>query len=214
MPEPPAKGLTERLATMGPTMSRYRESVRSLLRERLLDAAYELVAAGGWEKVRMTHVATTAGVSRQTVYTEFGTKAAIGEALVMREVERFLLGIQEELDGSGGDLERGVAAGVGYTLRTAADNPLLKNVLTSARDEGGGLLAMLTTRSGPLLESATRMLDAYAADAWPSVDPESRSLAIETVVRLTVSHVVQPVASADESARRIAKITVRVAKGD
>ncbi|MEV4431026.1 TetR/AcrR family transcriptional regulator [Streptomyces sp. R-07] len=76
----------------------------------------------------MTHIATTAGVSRQTVYTEYGTKTAIGEALVMREVERFLLGIQEQLLAHPDDLTAAITAGTEYTLRTAADNPLLKAI--------------------------------------------------------------------------------------
>ncbi|MFI6967075.1 hypothetical protein [Streptomyces sp. NPDC050255] len=59
----------------------------------------------------------------------------------------------------------------------------------------------------PALNTATAMLDAYAADAWPEVDAESRSLAVETIVRLTVSHIVQPVASPEESARRIGSWT-------
>lgn len=192
-------------------MTRYRESVRSLLRDRLLDAAYELAATSGWDKVRMTRIATIAGVSRQTVYNEFGTRDDIGEALVMREVEHFLVGIQEHLDASTDDLEQAIATAAGYTLRQAADNPLLKSVLTSARDGQESLLALLTTRSETLLQTAATMLDDYVTEVWPEVDPYSRGLAIETVVRLTVSHIVQPVSSADETSRRVAQIVVRVA---
>lgn len=192
-------------------MTRYRESVRSLLRERLLDAAYEVASTGGWDKVRMTRIATIAGVSRQTVYSEFKTRDAIAEALVMREAERFLVGIQEELDAHGDDLCSAISAAVGYTLRLAADNPLLKSVLTSTRSGDESLLALLTTRSQPLLQTAATMLDTYAAKAWPKVDPHSRGLAVETVVRLTVSHIVQPVASAEETGKRLAEITARVA---
>ncbi|MFJ2060489.1 hypothetical protein ACIOMM_31770 [Streptomyces sp. NPDC087908] len=50
-----------------------------------------------------------------------------------------------------------------------------------------------------------------ASEAWPEVDEESRGLAVEVVVRLTVSHIVQPVAPPEESARRIAAITERIA---
>ncbi|MEO5876192.1 MAG: TetR family transcriptional regulator [Streptosporangiaceae bacterium] len=194
-------------------MTRYRESVRSLLRERLLDAAYELVTAEGWNRVRITHIAAKAGVSRQTVYTEYGTRDAIGQALVLREVERFLLGIQETLDATDGDLEGSIEAGVQFTLELAADNPLLKSVLTSSRGGDDDLMDHLTTRSEPLLDTATGMLDAYTAQAWPQVDNVSRSLAIETVVRLTVSHLVQPVAAAEETARRIAVIAGRITRG-
>ncbi len=52
---------------------------------------------------------------------------------VMREVEHFLIGVQEELDAHRADLCTAVAAGVGYTLRMAAENPLLKSVVVSSR---------------------------------------------------------------------------------
>ncbi|WP_406134845.1 TetR family transcriptional regulator [Streptomyces sp. NBC_01089] len=192
-------------------MTRFRESVRSLLRDQVLNAAYHLVAADGWGKLRLAAVARAAGVSRQTLYNEFGSKEAIGEALIQRELEGFLLGIQQELDAHRGDLEAAATAGVGFTLRQAVDNSLIKAVLLAARGGEDDLLAYLTTRAEPVFDTAMAMLDAYATDAWPEVDADSRSLAVETIVRLTVSHIVQPAASPEESARRIARITTRIA---
>ncbi|WP_255950498.1 TetR/AcrR family transcriptional regulator [Streptomyces odontomachi] len=193
-------------------MTRFRESVRSLLREQVLNAAFDLVAAEGWGRLRLAAVARTAGISRQTLYNEFGSKEAIGRALAEREAERFLLGIQQELDAHRDDLEAAAVAGVGYTLRQASDNPLIKAVVTSA---GGGeddlLLTYLTTRPEPVFNTATAMLDAYVTEVWPQLDAESRGLAVEAVVRLTVSHIVQPGTSPEESARRIAQITARIA---
>ncbi|MET9348752.1 TetR family transcriptional regulator [Streptomyces termitum] len=193
-------------------MTRFRETVRSLMREQVLDAAYGLVAGDGWGVLRMTAIAREAGISRQTLYNEFGSKEAIGRALVQRELERFLVGIQGELDAHRGELERSARAGVGYTLRQAVGNPLIRSVLLAAR--GGAeddLLAYLTTRTEPVFGTAMSLLDAYATEAWPDVDAESRGLAVETIVRLTVSHIVQPVAAPEETAARIARITARVA---
>jgi AcrR family transcriptional regulator len=193
-------------------MTRFRENVRSLLRDQVLDAAAELVAANGWGKLRLAALARTAGISRQTLYNEFGSKEAIGEALVQRELEGFLLGIQRELDAHRESLAEAAAAGVGFTLRQAVDNPLIKAVLLAARgSDDDDLLAYLTTRPFPVFDTAAAMLDAYAADAWPEVDAESRGLAVETIVRMTVSHIVQPAASPEETARRISRITVRIA---
>ncbi|MEU6577646.1 TetR family transcriptional regulator [Streptomyces sp. NPDC046805] len=192
-------------------MSRFRESVRSLLREQVLDAAYHLVAADGWGGLRMAGIARAAGVSRQTLYNEFGTKEAIGKALVQRELEGFLIGIQRELDAHRSDLNAAAAAGVVYTLQQAVDNPLIKAILLAARGGDDELLAYLTTRTEPVFATAMAMLDGYATEAWPDVDAESRGLAVETIVRLTISHIVQPVGPPEESARRIALITSRIA---
>ncbi|NBE55231.1 TetR family transcriptional regulator [Streptomyces boluensis] len=195
-------------------MTRFRQAVRTLLRSEILDAAYQLVTDEGWAGLRVAPVARIAGCSRQTVYNEFGTNAkdAIGLALVEREAEHFLLGIQAQLDAHRASLEEAATAGVGFVLRRAVDNPLIRSVLTAARGgQDDELLAYLTTRPEPVFDTATTMLDAYAADAWPEVDAVSRSLAVETIVRLTVSHIVQPAADPEESARRIAVITTRIA---
>jgi AcrR family transcriptional regulator len=192
-------------------MTRFRETVRSLLREQILDAAATLVGTEDWAKVRVADIAGIAGVSRQTVYNEFGTKQAIGQALVQREAEHFLVGIQKELDANRDDLEAAATAGVAFTLRHAEANPLIKGVVAADHGSQDDLLAYLTTRSEPVFDTATAMLDGYAADAWPDVDAESRSLAVETIVRLTVSHILRPAGPPDETARRIARITVRIA---
>ncbi|MEV6331924.1 TetR family transcriptional regulator [Streptomyces sp. NPDC051909] len=190
-------------------MARFRETVRTLLRERLLDAAYELVADRGFEKLRMAHIASAVGVSRQTLYSEFPSKEAVGEALFQRELERCLVGIQAALDAHRDDLRAAVTAAADFTLTLAARNPLVRAMLTSTRDDG--LLPYLTTRSQAAFATATAMADAYVSEAWPAVDPVARDLAVDTAVRLTASHIVQAAGSPQESAGRIADVFLRIA---
>ncbi|WP_181768899.1 TetR/AcrR family transcriptional regulator, partial [Streptomyces albidus (ex Kaewkla and Franco 2022)] len=59
-------------------------------RETLLEAAHEAAGNQPWTGVRMVDVAAAAGVSRQTLYNEFGTKEGLGAALVSRLVDGFL----------------------------------------------------------------------------------------------------------------------------
>lgn len=192
-------------------MARFRETVRTLLRERLLDAAYEGVAERGFERLRMAHVAGAVGVSRQTLYTEFPSKEALGEALFRRELERCLVGVQQALDARPDDLRAAVEAAVSFTLTLAGRNPLIRAMLTGTGQDG--LLPDLTARPAAAFDLATAAVGAYAAETWPSVDPVARDLAVDTAVRLTASHVVQAAAPPGESARRIADTVVRVALG-
>ena len=75
----------------GPSMrERFREHMRSVV----LEACHDLIVERGWDRVRMGEVADRAGVSRAALYKEFGDKAALGEAVVLREASRFLEGIQ------------------------------------------------------------------------------------------------------------------------
>ena len=77
-------------------------------------------------------VAVASGVSRPTLYREFGTKDGVGEALVAREADRFFSGIAEQLE-QHDDPPEGVRAAVRFTLDEAGGNPLLRAILTGSR---------------------------------------------------------------------------------
>src|SRR3954470_6618404 len=116
-------------------------------RDALLDAAYDAAVSGDRARTRMADVAAAAGVSRQTLYNEFGYKDALAEAMAMREVEQFIAGTEAALEAADPEdpIEAGGAAAL-YTPQRAADNPLLKAALT---DDSSGLLSFLTTRGEP-----------------------------------------------------------------
>jgi len=58
----------------------YAEAAKALLRDTLFDAAGELLRHRGWSDLTMADVATAAGVSRQTLYKEFGSRPAFAQA--------------------------------------------------------------------------------------------------------------------------------------
>src|SRR5215471_16046614 len=99
---------------------------RRTLRDDLLDAAGRLIIERGFRRVRMQDVADAVGVSRQTVYNEFGDKWGLAQALNRHT-----------------DLYAAVAEAVTYTLGTAADDPLKKAILTGTGSED--LLPLMTT---------------------------------------------------------------------
>ncbi len=181
-------------------------------RDALLDAAYDAVVAGDWAQTRMADVARTAGVSRQTLYNEFGTKDGLAQALTLREAERFIDGTEASLDSAHvHGPAAAVAAAVAYTLREAAENPLLKASLT---DDAAGLLPFLTTRSAPVVRSARESIRDYLHGRWPDLPHADVDAVAETVVRLTVSYIVLPSdqhdASADAVAGRIGHLVARL----
>jgi AcrR family transcriptional regulator len=168
-------------------------------RDALLDAAYDAAVAGDWAGTRMLDVARAAGVSRQTLYNEFGSKDALAAALAMREVERFIEGTERELDDAHPDDPiQAVGAAALYTLQQAADNPLLKAALI---DDTSGLLSFLTTRGEPAIAAARASFAQYYSTHWPTLSGASIELAAETIVRLTFSYLTLPV---DEPAEVVA----------
>lgn len=110
-------------------------------RESLLDAAYAALAARPWAGVRMVDVAAEAGVSRQTLYNEFGSKEGLARALVRRETEGYIAGVARALEepappaGAGTGAEARVVAAATWTVRAARTNPLVRAALTGCWSE-------------------------------------------------------------------------------
>ena len=184
-------------------------------RERLVDAAVRLTTDDGWAQVTMARLADEVGVSRQTVYNEFGSKQALAEALVSRVLNHFLAGVAEQMKQNKDDFPAAITAAVEFTLHLAAEEPLLKAVLTASRGGGDELLPFLTTQSEPLLRGASGVVLRAVEEYWPDlpITGDQREFAVETIVRLVVSHLVMPLSSPEEIARNIAWLVHRAVGG-
>jgi AcrR family transcriptional regulator len=176
------------------------------VRDALLDAATELLTQRGYQSVRMQDVADLAGVSRQTVYNEFGDKWRLAQAVVLRHNDRYLDGVDEALDRHQ-DLRSAVAAAVTHTLRTAADDPLQKAILTGAG--GDHLLPLLTTQAEPVLFAARARIIDHVLRRWPDLDQGAVTEVVDAAVRLTLGHIVLPDDPPEVVARLIARIVTR-----
>ncbi|PZT68603.1 TetR/AcrR family transcriptional regulator [Streptomyces sp. SW4] len=104
-------------------------------RESLLDAAYTALARRPWSAVRMVDVAASAGVSRQTLYNEFGSKDGLARALVRREADGYLAGVERALAAAGGDIGDRLAATAEWTTAAARENALVRALLTGCWSE-------------------------------------------------------------------------------
>ncbi len=179
------------------------------VRNALLDAAYDALVCGAWAQTRMADVAGAAGVSRQTLYNEFGTKDSLAEQLTLREAGRFLTEVEAVLDQHPGTPAEAIRASVELTLRMAADNPLLKSSLTG----DATLLPFLTTRGEGVIVAARERLVAHVADHWPDITTRQARSIGDVVVRLTISHLVLPTDPPDVVADGISEIVERLLAG-
>lgn len=189
----------------------FRESVRSLLRDRLLDAAASITASDGWGAVTMAKLAEEVGVSRQTVYNELGSKPRIAEELVMRELDRFLEIVRSRLAAED-ELVEALRSACEGALEAASTNPLLKAVLDSAHTGGSDLLPLLTTESQGLIEGATAVVIASLDEQGfrTGLDDGELRVAVDTIIRLVLSHVMQPAKPPAEAAADIAWVAGHV----
>ncbi len=73
------------------------------MRKRLLEATFEVLSRAGPSKLSMSAVATTAGVSRVTLYRWFPSKEDLLEAFGVYEQEKYDAGMAEAIYGLDGD---------------------------------------------------------------------------------------------------------------
>ena len=175
-------------------------------RDAVLDAAADEVVARGWRGLRLQAVAAAAGVSRQTVYNLFRDKHGLAQALVLRLTGRFLDGVEQAL-ASREELHAQWVAAIRYTLDTAADDPLLKSVLTA--DGSDEFLPLLTSEAAPVVVAARERLAAAVTAIRPGTDPGDAAVAAETATRLAISHIVLPLHPAERATEQIAGVVDR-----
>ena len=182
----------------------YQEAARELLRHTVFDAAREQLGQRPWSEITMADVAGSAGVSRQTLYNEFGNRNEFGFAFVIHEGERFLDGVEKAVLEHRDDPRAAVLAALELFLRTAGDDPLIRILLSD--DGTGGMLPFVTTQGLPVVQWATARLTAVIEEGWPEAPEADVKRLAETLVRLAISYVTTPGGSAEDTAKAVAEL--------
>jgi AcrR family transcriptional regulator len=179
-------------------------------RDRIVAAAVEMTTTTGWASVTMSRLAAQAGVSRQTVYNELGSKPALAEAMVNAELMRFLQVVEAAYDAEPRDLGAAIQRSIHDVLVHAEDNPLLHAIVSATHGADTELLPLLTTHAGSLLDGAREVVRLRISAYAPAVDAAQLEAVIDMVVRVTLSHVMQPSATPAESAAALGDLTRRL----
>lgn len=177
------------------------------------------------------------GVSRQTLHNGLGSKEGLARALVRREAEALLAGVERALDTAarhGADAGDFFAAAAARTPHSARRGPLVCAVLTGRRGDrvpAAAVVAVPLPRrpvgrarrdDAPLAPLAPAELrDAFRARAVSVLGRRSLRLdkaavdgACGTAVRVTASHVLAPAGSGAQAGRQVARLVRGLLRGD
>ncbi|MGB2246564.1 MAG: TetR/AcrR family transcriptional regulator [Alcanivorax sediminis] len=179
--------------------------------QKLLDSGLELFTEFGLRRTTMEDVATKAGVGRATAYRRFSDKDQLIQVVILRECQRELSKIEDDLRSIEGGLERVLESFV-LAVTRAYGHPLLRRLMTS---EPETILPMLTQRLWQMMSFfriyLASLLDRVKKEG--DIRDQSSEMLAELMLRLVQSMVLSPdgvMNPADEaSVRKVAELYLR-----
>ena len=167
-----------------------KEASRLLLRNSVLDSMRELLTEKDWSEVTLTVLAKRAGVSRQTLYNEFGSRQGLAEAYALRLADGFVDAVDEAMVANEGRSVAALMAGFGSFFASSASDPLVQSLLTG--EAKPDLLRLITTDSAVIIDRASARLAESFQRGWIQASAADAGILARAVARLGLSYISMP----------------------
>jgi len=184
---------------------RYADVSRTLLRDVVLRATDGLLAERPWRTITIAQVASASGVSRQTVYNEFGNRAELAVAYASWAGDQLLDEVERCVAEHAGDLRDALVAAFTVFLDLGAEHALVRSL-----GEPAGADDLVATLAGhdanPIITRAVARLSGIITTTWPDLPAGEVSAVSEVLVRLAISHLLQPTGGSAAAAQQVAVV--------
>ncbi|SDU49594.1 TetR family transcriptional regulator [Gordonia westfalica] len=173
------------------TTRNYAQDSKALLRNSLLDGLHDLLMERDWSAVRMSDVASATGVSRQTVYNEFGSRYGLAQGYAVRLASRFAGHVADSLAEHVDDVTGALRTAFSEYFTGVATDPLIASLLSG--EAKPDLMKLITTDVAPIIATASdRLSQAFRESTWLSMpDSDIERIAL-TITRMALSYVAMP----------------------
>ena len=182
----------------------YPEASRALLRDSVLDAMREELLTKDWSAITLSDVARTAGVSRQTIYNEFGSRQGLAQGYAIRLADRLVNAVDDAINGNVGDIHAAFLEGFRTFFTESAADPLVISLLTGVAKPD--LLQMITTDSAPIISRCSARLTEAFTHSWVRATDEDAGVLARAIVRLAMSYVSMPPEADHDVAADLARL--------
>jgi AcrR family transcriptional regulator len=182
----------------------YAEASRVLLRDSILDGMREMLLSRDWSSITLSDVARAAGISRQTIYNEFGSRQGLAQGYALRLADRLVDQIEDAIVGNVGDVYAAFLQGFRDFFAESAADPLVISLLTGGTKPD--LLQLITTDSGPIITRASQRLTETFMNSWVRASEEDAGVLARATVRLAMSYISMPPEADHDVARDLARL--------
>lgn len=182
----------------------YAEASRALLRDSVLDAMRDLLGTRDWSAITLSDVARAAGISRQTIYNEFGSRQGLAQGYALRLADHLVDTIHAALDANVGHIFEAFLQGFRDFFSESAADPLVISLLTGVAKPD--LLQLITTDSAPIITQASARLTSALTHSWVATSDEDAGVLARAIVRLALSYVSMPPEADHDVAEDLARL--------
>jgi AcrR family transcriptional regulator len=187
-----------------PARAPYAEASRALLRDSVLDAMRELLLTRDWSAITLADVARAAGISRQTIYNEFGSRQGLAQGYALRLADRLVDAVGAAIHHNIGDVYAAFLEGFRAFFTDSAADPLVISLLTGVAKPD--LLQIITTDSGPIISRCADRLTVTFVHSWVQASDDDAGILARAIVRLAISYVSMPPESDHDVAADLARL--------
>ncbi len=182
----------------------YAEASRVLLRDSVLDAMRDLLQTRDWSAITLADVAQAAGISRQTIYNEFGSRQGLAQGYALRLADQLVDVIHAAIDNNVGDIYAAFLEGFRLFFTESAADPLVISLLTGVAKPD--LLQIITTDSGPIITHCSQRLTSTFMESWVRASETDAGILARAIVRLAMSYVSMPPEADHDVAADLARL--------
>jgi AcrR family transcriptional regulator len=188
----------------------YAEASRALLRDSVLDAMRELLGSRDWSAITLADVARAAGISRQTIYNEFGSRHGLAQGYALRLADRLVDAVEDAIYANVGDVYAAFLQGFRAFFADSAADPLVISLLSGVAKPD--LLQIITTDSGPIITHCSTRLTSSFMNSWMRASEEDSGMLARAIVRLAMSYVSMPPEADHDVAADLARLMTPAAE--
>jgi AcrR family transcriptional regulator len=182
----------------------YAEASRVLLRDSILDGMRDMLLVRDWSSITLTDVARAAGISRQTIYNEFGSRQGLAEGYALRLADRLVNAVDAAINNNVGRVYEAFLEGFRAFFMESASDPLVISLLNG--EAKPDLLQIITTDSGPIITRCSQRLTETFQNSWIKASDEDSGVLARAIVRLAMSYVSMPPEADHDVARDLARL--------
>jgi AcrR family transcriptional regulator len=184
--------------------SPYQNNAIALMRNGVLDAMRRLLVERKWSTITMADVAKAAGISRGTLYNEFGTRRGLARNYALRLTDSIITGMEAAVHDHPGDGYGTLRSAFGQFFGYADTDPLVRALRTE--DAPNDLLRMITVESQFIVDYAAEHLAEIFQRSWVGAGAVDAAVLGRTIARSALSFLALPPVGTEDAAETIAHV--------